>query len=147
MKRKPEELSATLREYADALDRDRGHDKSAVTALMREAADRVDPAKLAAPAEGTVEQKIDALRVWVGEGIEEALEEDPSGFLLGVASAGALTALDEIAETLRALRTRAAGLSLVASDLLAVRKREGSCPLCGVARPDCTHVLWAKARR
>lgn len=38
---KSESLCACLREYAEALDKDRGHDKSAVTRLMREAAERL----------------------------------------------------------------------------------------------------------
>lgn len=38
----PSPIPAALREYADALDKDRGHSKSAVTRLMREAAEEIE---------------------------------------------------------------------------------------------------------
>lgn len=40
--RRREDYVTLLREYADALDKDRGHDKSMVTRLMRGAADLIE---------------------------------------------------------------------------------------------------------
>lgn len=48
----------------------------------------------------TLQEKVEAVREWVESGIAESLEEDPSGFMLGIASVGVLAVLDEVAEAL-----------------------------------------------
>lgn len=45
----------------------------------------------------TLDEKLAAVRMWVDTGIGASLEEDPSGFMLGVASVGVLAVLDEVA--------------------------------------------------
>jgi hypothetical protein len=51
-------------------------------------------------------EKLDAVREWVETGIAKTLEEDPSGFLLGVESASILEALDEIEAAMQVVPSR-----------------------------------------
>lgn len=57
--------SVALREYADALDQDRGHSKSMVTTIMRDAADEIERLR-------TALEQIRELTVEVGDSVEAA---------------------------------------------------------------------------
>lgn len=48
----------------------------------------------------SLSEKVAAVREWVDTGIAETLKQDPSGFMLGIASIGVLEVLDEVTEAL-----------------------------------------------
>lgn len=48
----------------------------------------------------TPAEKLDAVREWVQTGIAKTLEEDPSGFMLGIESVSIIEALNDIESAL-----------------------------------------------